>query len=257
MSEEQSKVDAGAEQRGEEEQNEGVYPDMAAVFSRQLQWQLQLVCLSHSVVIRCVHASHVTASARFQKGVMANDVPPAEQLAEPAPSFEVRIPRQWFKNEEQIKSWFMSVSDALDANLYGILTFEIQHHFADVMRFHLDLAGIHAEDKNKIIEDHIEGQSNVPDDIGTRTFLRILLAARGPKNESPANEYTLPMLIRAALSNLRRHSLTYEGVNRYMQKQFPGYAQANGESLRKRCKACGIDFKTLVSEEMARRKAEN
>lgn len=153
--------------------------------------------------------------------------------------------------------WFTSVCDAFDANLYGILAFEIQHHFADVSRSLLDRDGIHAEDKNTIIEDHIEGQPKVPGDIGTRSFLRILLAARGPNNESPANENNLPQLISVALSNLRRHSLTYEGVNRYLQQHFTGYAQANGESLRKRCKACGVDFRALVRAELTRRKAEN
>lgn len=48
------------------------------------------------------------------------------------------------------------------------------------MRFEPDRHGTHAEDKNKIIEDHIDGQRSVPGDIGTREFLRTLLAARGP-----------------------------------------------------------------------------
>lgn len=257
MSDEHSKADASPEQGGEQEHDEGVTPDLAAVFGRQLQWRFQLASLSDVVIIQCVHASHVKASARVEKGVQLTSEPPAEQLAEPAPSFEVRLPRNWFTNEEQIKVWFASVCDAFDANLYGILTFEIQHHLADVMRFQLDRAGIHAEDKNTIIEDHIEGQPGVPGDIGTRSFLRILLAARGPNNESPANEYNLPQLISTALSNLRRHSLSYEGVNRYLQQHFPGYAQANGDSLRKRCKACGVDFMALVRAELARRKAEN
>jgi hypothetical protein len=256
-SNERSKTKGSPVQTGEQEQDEGVTPDLAAVFGRQLQWRLQLASLGDVVVIQCIHASHVKASAVFEKGIRSTAEPPAEQLAEPAPSFEVRLPRAWFTDEEQIKSWFTSVCDAFDSNLYGIMTFEIQHHFADVMRFQLDRDGIHAEDKNTIIEDHIEGQPDVPGDIGTRSFLRILLAARGPNNESPANEYNLPGLIRAALPNLRRHSLTYEGVNRYLQQHFPGYAQANGDSLRKRCKACGVNFTALVREEVARRKAEN
>jgi hypothetical protein len=253
----QRKADASPEQRGGEEQDEGIVPDLAAVFGRQLKWQFQLASIGDAVIIECIHTSHMKASLRVGKGVQSTADAPAEQLADPAPSFMVRVPKAWFADEEQIKSWFLSVCDAFDNNLYGILTFEIQRHLADVMRFQLDHAGIHAEDKIKIIEDHIEGQPGVPGDIGTRTFLRILLAARGPNNESPANEFNLPQLISMALSNLRRHSLTYEGVNRYLRQHFPGYAQANGESLRKRCGACGVDFKGLVRAELARRKAEN
>jgi hypothetical protein len=257
MSRKKSKAKGPAARKCGQEQDEDVPPELAAVFGRQLKWQFQLAYLGELVVIQCIHGSHVKASARYEKGVRSTAEPPAEQLAEPAPSFMIRLPRAWFTNEDQIKSWFTSVCDAFDANLYGILAFEIQHHFDDVSRFLLDREGIHAEDKNAIIEDHIEGQPNVPGDIGTRAFLRILLAARGPNNESPANEYNLPQLISLALSNLRRQYLSYEGVNRYLTQNLPDYAQANGESLRKRCKACGVDFKVLVRAELARRKAEN
>ena len=168
------------------------------------------------------------------------------------------MPKAWFTSEEHIKSWFMSVCDAFDANLYGILQFEIQHHFSDVMRFQLDHDGIHQEDKNKIIEDHIEGDPSSPRDIGTRELLRILLAARGSSNKSPANEINLPWLISTALSNLANpRLLTYQGVNGYLKKHFPSYAQASGDSLRKLCKECGVDFMTFVQEERARRSAEN
>lgn len=257
MSDEKRKADASAERRGEQEHGEGIIPDLDAVFGRQLQWRLRLASLNDVVVIQCIHASHVKASARYEKGVRSTAESPAELLAEPMPSFEVHLPRAWFTNEEQIKSWFTSVCDAFDANLYGVLSFEIDHHISDVMRFKLDRDGIHAEDKNKIIEDHINGRPDNSRDIGTREFLRILLAARGPNNESPANEHNLPWLIGEALRNLRRQHLSYQGVNKYLEQHFPDYAQANGESLRKRCKACGVDFVALVREEQARRKAEN
>jgi hypothetical protein len=252
-----SKAGDSTTQKGEQEQNEGSTPELVAVFGRQLQWQFELISLDEWIIVRCAHIKHAKGSARYEGGIQLTAEPLAEQLTEPAISFVVRMPRAWFTDEEQIKSWFTAVCDAFDANLYGILTFEIQHHLHDLTRFFLDRDSIHAEDKNKIIDDHIEGQPGVPGEIGTRAFLRILLAARGPNNESPANEYNLPQLISMALSNLRLHSLSYEGVNNYLRQHFPGYAQANGESLRKRCKACGVDFKALVREERERRKAEN
>lgn len=256
MSKQRRKSDGSQTRKGDRE-DEGIVPDFSAVFARKLQWGLHLVSLEEWVIIECVHTSHVKGSARFERDVRSAAETPAEQLDEPAPSFVIRLPRNWFADEEQIKLWFTSVCDAFDANLFEILRFEIQHHVSDVARFELDRAGIHAEDKNKIIEAHIEGQPSVPGDIGTRALLRILLAARGPNNESPANEYNLPGLIGLALTNLRLHSLSYEGVNSYLGKHFPAYAQSSGESLRKRCKACGVDFKALVRAELARRKAEN
>jgi hypothetical protein len=258
MSDEQSRAERTSRQSEEQDQGDGATPDLAAVFGRQLQWQIQLSQHGESVIVEFIHIKHARGSARYEAGRQVRAEPLAEQLAAPAPAFVYRIPRAWFADEDQLKSWFTSVCDSLDSNIYGVLTFEIQRHVADMVRFQLDRAGIHPEDKNAIIEDHIEGQPNSPGDIGTREFLRILLAARGPGNESPANEFNLPDLIGEALRNLYpSRLLSYEGVNDYLKDHFPGYAASSGESFRKRCAACGINFMALVREERARRKAEN
>ncbi len=203
-----------------------------------------------------VHVSH-------KRGAMLLGQPPqplVEELPTEQPAFFVPISRALFTDEEHIRQWFARVCATLDHNLTGVLTFETQRHIFDMVRFQLDHDGILAADVKQIIEQHIEGypsQPGDPPDIGSREFLRILLAARGPKNKSPANEFNLPWLIETALGNLRQQFLTYKGVNDYLKKHHRGYAAKDGESLRKRCKACGVDFMALVRTERARRKAEN
>jgi hypothetical protein len=226
----------------------------AYLFARQLQWRLELYLDDKWVVIQLVHTSHKKGG-----GMLGNTLqPPMEQFTEPQPSSHTFLRRSYFTDEAQIRKWFTSVCEAFDAHLHSILTFEILHHFSDLTRFQLDVDNILAADKNDIINDHIEGRADDPHSIGTRQFLRILLGARGPSNESPANEFNLPPLINEALRNLfPSRLLTYQGVNDYLKKKHHAYAFADGDSLRKRCKACGIDFVNMVREEKARRKAEN
>lgn len=229
----------------------------AALFSRFLEWRLELFVDDEVVVVQLVHTSHMKGFASLGQAPQ----PLVEQFTEEQPAFVVLVQRSGFTSEEQIRTWFASLCTAFDINLHGVLAFEMQRHFSDLVSFQLDLDGIRATDKNQIIEEHIEGRPTPPGvapDIGTREFLRILLAARGRGNESPANEFNLPWLIGTALRNLHpSRLLTYEGVNTYLKDHYPGYAAANGESLRKRCKACGVDFVALVRKEQARRKAEN
>lgn len=178
-----------------------------------------------------------------------------EQLPAPMPSLIWRLPRAWFTDEAHIKKWMEDICARFDAHIHPLLTFEIGHHFADLLRCRLPDTAPVKHDIKDIIRDHINGDG---EQIGSQEFLRILLGARGPGNESPANEYNLPELIGEALRKLRpSRLLTYEGVNDYLKTHHSGYAAASGESLRKRCAACGIDFMALVREERARRKAEN
>jgi hypothetical protein len=81
MSDKQGKSEDSSVQTGEQEQDEGVTPEIAAVFGRQLKWQFQLTYLSELVVVQCVHGSHMKASARYEKGVRSTADSPAEQLA--------------------------------------------------------------------------------------------------------------------------------------------------------------------------------
>ena len=220
-----------------------------------LVWHLELMVDSERVWIYLVHASHAKAD-----GPPTDSEPPlVEQLHEPALTMFNSIPRAAFTNDAQITEWFAEVCDAFEHNLYGILLFEIDHHFSDLIRFQLDLAGIQRHNKKKIIRDHIEGAKSDGEDssIGTRQFLQIQLAARGRGNKSPANEFNLPTMIRIALSKLGPSRLhTYQGVNNYLKQYFRDFASADGESLRKKCKQCGVDFVALVREERERRKAE-
>lgn len=224
-------------------------------FGRLLVWHFELNVDSERVLVYLVHVSHEKADGP----AIAPAPPLLEQLLEPAPTVLVSIPRAAFTDDEQIATWFAEVCSAFENNLYGILQFEIDHHFSDLIRFQLDLAGIQRHDKNTIIREHIEGTKPMAEggSIGTREFLRILLGARGRGNKSPANEFNLPKLIRAALRNLSPSRLhTFEGVNNYLKQHFRTYASTNGESLRKKCKQCGIDFRALVREERERRNAE-
>lgn len=224
-------------------------------FGRLLVWHFELNADAERVWIYLIHVSHAKADG-------PSDIPNpplVEQLQEPAPSAIVSMPRAAFPSDEHIAAWFENVCVAFESNLYGILLFEIDRHFSDLIRLRLDLAGIERHDKNKIIREHIEGTKPMVEggSIGTREFLRILLGARGRSNKSPANEFNLPTLIRAALRNLGPSRLhTFEGVNNYLKQHFRAYASTNGDSLRKKCKQCGIDFRALVSEERERRKAE-
>lgn len=223
-------------------------------FARQLTWQFELLVEAEQVVIYLVHVSHMKADAP------PHNPPPAlvEQMSEPTPSTIATIPRAAFINDEQIREWFTQTCAAFEDNLLGVLAFEIDQHFGDLIRFQLDLHGIRRHDKNRIIREHINGTKGEPRRIGTREFLQILLAARGPSNKSPANEFNLPTLINTALRNLRpTRLLTYEGVNDFFKRYFRLYASADGEALRKLCKRCGVDFMAFVREERERRKAEN
>lgn len=235
---------------------EGAAPFTASFrFARLLAWHFELNVDAQRVLIYLVHVLHSKAD-----GPAADSAPPmVEQLHEPVPTMMASIPRAAFTNDEQIADWFAGVCEAFENNLYGVLLFEIDHHFSDLIRFQLDLVGIQRHDKNKIIRDHIEGTKPAGEggSIGTRGFLQILLAARGRGNKSPANEFNLPTFIRTALRKLIPSRLhTYQGVNDYLKQYFRGYASADGESLRKKCKQCGVDFGALVREERERRKAE-
>lgn len=138
----------------------------AFLFTRQLQWRLELYLDAEHVVIQLVHTSHKKGG-----GWLGDKLhPPAEQFTAPEPSTYTLLRRSLFTDETQIREWFASVCDAFDANLHGILTFEILHHFADLTRFTLDHEGILKADRNEIVNDHIEGRAGQPQDIGTRQF---------------------------------------------------------------------------------------
>jgi hypothetical protein len=236
------------------ESPEVIPPDSPALFAggyrfaRLLVWDFSYYVDEETITIHLVHVSHMKADVPLRE----RDTPRewAEQLPAPIPSITWHLPRSWFKDEIHIKEWMEDICARFDDHLHPLLTFEIGHHFSDLLRCRLPDTAPAKRDVNEIIRDHINGGDG---QIGSLEFLRILLGARGPGNKSPANEHNLPALIRGALSNLRMYQLNFAGVNKYLEKYHPTYASASGDALRKLCKKCGIDFVALVREEKARR----
>jgi hypothetical protein len=75
MSDKHRKAKTKPKQKCKKEQDEGITPDFAAVFGRQLKWQIQLASLDDVVVIHCTHISHVKGSVRVEKGVQSTADP--------------------------------------------------------------------------------------------------------------------------------------------------------------------------------------
>lgn len=221
-------------------------------FARLLVWDFSYYVDSESVTIQLAHISHMKSDVPLRERDTQRDW--VEQLPEPMPSLIWRLPRSWFTDEAHIKEWMEKICAGFDAHIHPLLTFEIGHHFADLLRCLLPDTAPVKHGVKEIVRDHIEGGNG---QIGSREFLRILLGARGPGNKSPANEHNLPDLIRIALSNLRLYELSFNGVNKYLTQHHSAYASASGEALRKLCKKHGVDFMGLVSEEKARRGKAN
>jgi hypothetical protein len=221
-------------------------------FARLLVWDFSYYVDSESITIQLAHISHMKADVPLRERDTQRDW--VEQLPEPMPSLIWRLPRSWFADEAHIKEWMADICVRFDEHIHPLLTFEIGHHFADLLRSRLPDTAPVKHDIKDIIHEHINGGDG---QIGSLEFLRILLGARGPGNKSPANEHNLPNIIRVALSNLRLYELNLNGVNKYLKQHLPAYASASGEALRKLCKKHEVDFVTLVSEEKARRGKAN